>query len=74
MVNPNPKALWEIIELQTTDQIKLNEQLYRMNYTVKHFEIFQMIAQRPKSKTIEYRILKLFCQTSCEYVLAIRRL
>ena len=45
-----------------------------MNYTVKHFEIFQMIAQRPKSKTIEYRILKLFCQTSCEYVLSIRRL
>ena len=37
MVNPNPKALWEIIELQTTDQIKLNEQLYRTNYTVKHF-------------------------------------
>ena len=26
VVNPNPKALWEIIELQTNDQIKLNEQ------------------------------------------------
>lgn len=37
MVNPNPKALWEIIELQTTDKIILNEQLYRTNYTVKHF-------------------------------------
>ena len=34
MVNPNPKALWEIIELQTTDQIKLNEQLYHLNFTV----------------------------------------
>ena len=34
VVNPNPKALWEIIELQTADQIKLNEQLYRLNCTV----------------------------------------
>ena len=34
VVNQNPKALWEIIELQTTDQIKLNEQLYRFHRTV----------------------------------------
>ena len=34
VVNPNPKALWEIIELQSTDQIKLNEQWYRLNCTV----------------------------------------
>ena len=34
VVNLNPKTLWEIVELITTDQIKLNKQLYGIIYAI----------------------------------------
>jgi len=49
VVNPNPKALWEIIELQTTDQIKLNEQLYHLNCTVWITMVHSLGIRRPDS-------------------------